>query len=168
MKNRFRRDLVYGGALFGRFFFKILPPSLGIAMGGWLGKSLFWVLAKERRKTTAHLTLALGCEKNPQEIVKIGESVFQNLGKTIAELVYFPKITRETINQWVSFEGLSKLDQVLKEGKGGIILVAHFGNWELLARAPALKGYGGTIIVRKVYDERFDRLLNDIRSVEGI
>ena len=168
MKNRFRREVVYGLALFARFFFRFLPSSWGIAIGAWIGKSLFWILKKEREKTLCHLTLAFGSEKSPKEILKIGESVFQNLGKTVAELTYFQKVTPRTIDRWVSFEGLSKLDRVLKEGKGGIILVAHFGNWELLARALSLKGYGGTIIIRKVYDEKLDRLLNEIRQTEGI
>ena len=168
MKNRFRRKVIYGLALFGRFLFRNLPPSVGIAFGAWIGKSLFWVLKKEREKTLRHLTLAFGSEKSSKEILKIGESVFQNLGKTAAELIYLPKVTPKTIDEWVSFEGLSKLDAVLKKGKGGIILVAHFGNWELLAKALSLKGYGGTIIIRKVYDENLDRLLNEIRQTEGI
>ena len=168
MKNRFRKDIVYGLALFGRSLFRLLPPSLGIAIGGGLGKSLFWILKKERQKTLQHLTVAFSGEKNSAEISKIGESVFRNLGKTVAELIYLSKLTASSIDQWVSYEGLSKLDAVLRKGKGGIILVAHFGNWELLARALALKGYGGTIIVRKVYDERFDRLLSEIRQIKGI
>ena len=164
MKNRFRRKALYRLALLIRFLFKDLPPSWGLSFGAFWGRVVFWVVPKERRKTLEHLTLAFGGEKSPKEILKIGESVFQNLGKTATELIYFPKITEETLDQWVSCEGLSKLDAVLREGKGGIILVSHFGNWELLARTLSLKGYGGIIIARKVYDERFDRLLNEIRQ----
>jgi len=168
MKNRFRRRLLYRLALFIRFLFRKLPSSWGIAIGAFLGKVTFWALRKERRKTLEHLTLAFGKEKTPREIFEIGESVFRNLGRTVGELIYFPAIHEKTIDAWVAFEGLSKLDSVLQKGKGGIILVAHFGNWELLARALSLKGYGGIIITRKVYDERFNRLLSDIRQTEGI
>ena len=168
MKNRFRRKVVYRLALMVRFLLQKLPTSWGIAWGGFVGKLAFWLLRKERQKTLGHLALAFSGEKSSEEIEKIGETVFQNLGKTVAELVYFPRVTSQTIDRWVSCEGLSKLDSVLKEGKGGIILVSHFGNWELLARALALKGYGGIIIVRKVYDERFDRLLREIRDTQGI
>jgi len=168
MKNRFRRTVLYRFALVARMFLRRLPPSLGIAAGAWLGKASFWLLRKEREKTLRHLSSAFGGEKSPEEIATIGETVFRNLGKTVAELVYFPQITRETLDRWVSFEGLHKLDAVLTAGKGGILLVAHFGNWELLARALALKGYKGIIIARKVYDERFDQLLSEIRETEGI
>ncbi|MBI4435908.1 MAG: lysophospholipid acyltransferase family protein [Candidatus Omnitrophica bacterium] len=168
MKNRLRRKILYRLTLFIRFLLRKLPSSWGIALGAFLGRSAFWVLGKERRKTVQHLTLAFGKEKTPHEIFKVGESVFQNLGKTVAELIYFPKITQKTLNRWVSFEGLSKLDTVLQSGKGGVLLVAHFGNWELLARALSLKGYQGIIVIRKVYDERFDRLLSEIRQSEGL
>ena len=168
MKNRFRRKFLYFLALFVRFFLKRLPPSWGVATGALFGKIAFWILAKERHKTLGHLTVAFGTEKSAREILKIGEAVFQNLGKTVAELIYFPKITEETVEAWVTFDGLSKLDEVLRQGKGGIILVAHFGNWELLARALSLKGYGGIIIARKVYDERFNRLLAEIRQSRGL
>lgn len=168
MKNRLRRKILYRLALGARFLLRELPPSWGIALGGLIGKVAFWILQKERRKTLEHLTFAFSGEKSPEEIKKIGETVFQNLGKTVAELAYFPQITPKTLDAWVSFEGLSKLDAVLQKGRGGIILVCHFGNWELLARALALKGYGGVIIARKGYDERFDRLLNEIRQIEGI
>ncbi len=168
MKNRFRRKVLYALALLIRSLFKYLPPSWGIRVGAGVGSITFRLLRKEREKTLRHLTLALGDEKTSEEIRRIGKAVFRNLGKTAAELIYFPRLTRENLDRWVSFEGLSRLDQVLEKGKGGVLLVAHFGNWELLARALGLKGYGGTIIKRKVYDERFDRLLSEIREIQGI
>ncbi len=168
MKNRFRRKVLYQAALVVRFFLRKFPPSWGIAFGALLGKTTFWLLPKERDKTVDHLTLAFGGQRSVEDLTKVGESIFRNLGKTAAELIYFPAITKSTLSRWVSCDGLSKLDQVLQKGKGGIILVAHFGNWELLARSLALLGYGGVIIVRRVYDERFDRLLKEIREVDGI
>ncbi|MFH1858276.1 MAG: lysophospholipid acyltransferase family protein [Candidatus Omnitrophota bacterium] len=167
MKNRFRRKLLYGLTVLLRAIFRNLPPSWGIGFGSFMGRFAFWAVPKERRKTLDHLRVAFSGEKSPKDILKIGENVFRNLGKTAAELIYFPKITEQTVDRWVSCEGLPKFDAVLKEGKGGIILVAHLGNWELLARSLALKGYGGVILARRVYDERFDRLLSEIRKVRG-
>jgi len=168
MKNRFRRRVLFRLTLFIRSLLKHLPLSWGLIFGTWVGTLTFWMLPKERKKTLEHLELAFSGEKTPKELKRIGQRVFQNLGRTVAELIHFQKFTRETIDQWVTVEGSSKLDAALQRGKGGIILVAHFGNWELLARTMALKGYRGNIIVKAVYDPQFDKLLKDIRNVPGI
>jgi lauroyl/myristoyl acyltransferase len=46
------------------------------------------------------------------------------------------------------------LDDVIAEGKGGVLLSGHVGNWEILGRAIALAGYPIATIARPFYDPR--------------
>jgi KDO2-lipid IV(A) lauroyltransferase len=47
----------------------------------------------------------------------------------------------EEIRRMVQPEGREKLDQVLAQGKGAIVVTAHISNWDMLAAAAAVYGY---------------------------
>ena len=150
------------------FVLSLLPMSVGYRIADGLGEAAFGLLGRERQKTLTHLEIAFGKEKSPQEIRKIGRGVFQNLARNLIELIHFPKINASNIDRFVTLQGREKLDAVLKRGRGGILLVSHLGNWELLAATLHLKGYGGKIVARKIRDENYDRLLNRLRREKGM
>ena len=146
------------------FILSLLPISVGYRIADGLGAVAFELLERERRKTLTHLEIAFGREKSQKEIRNIGRGVFQNLARNLIELNHFPKINASNIDRLVTLQGREKLDAVLKRGKGGILLVSHLGNWELLAATLHLKGYGGKIVARKIRDENYERLLNRLRD----
>jgi KDO2-lipid IV(A) lauroyltransferase len=86
---------------------------------------------------------------------------FRNFSKFIYEFIKIPAMNLEKIRENFVFEGLERVEEVLKRGKGAIIITAHLGNWELGGIAFTLKGFPMTVVVwphksRKV-SEFFDR-----------
>lgn len=168
MKQKpYRKPLYYLLRTAG-FILYPLPISIGYKVADLLGAVAFALLGRERRRTLEHLEVAFGKEKSPQEIRRIGRRLFQHLGRSLIELIHFPKINASNIDRWVTLRGREKLEEVLKKGKGGIILVSHLGNWELLGATLQLKGYGGKAVVRRLREESYDRLLNQLRRQKGI
>ena len=164
MKKKLYRKPLYFLLRGVAFILYPLPISVGYRVADLLGAAAFQLLGRERRKTLAHLEIAFGKEKSTEQMRQIGKRVFQNLGRNLIELIHFPKINASNIDQFVTLKGQEKLDAVLKRGKGGILLVSHLGNWELLAATLHLKGYGGKIVARRIRDEHYDRLLNRLRD----
>jgi Kdo2-lipid IVA lauroyltransferase/acyltransferase len=168
MKHRIRRQFTYYGLLFLRAFICCLPRPIYLVWGKWTGRIAYFALRKERAKTEGHLRLAFGHEKSAEEIQRIGQEVFQNLGQNLAEWLNCNKFHAGNIDSLVEIQGLDKLRQVVGKGRGAIILASHFGNWELLAVALTLKGYPGTVIGRRIYIKKVNRLLERMRKEQGL
>ena len=143
--------------------FGLLPYKLGFLFGGTIGKIIFHILPKEKKRTLSHLRLAFGNEKSEREIQKIGEAVFRHYGQTMAELLLIDKLLLR-MDEFVSASGYEHFDKALAQGKGVVVTIAHFGNWELMGGYTALKGYPCTVIARRIYFEKYDQFLVDLRK----
>ncbi len=158
MKKKFYRDVFVVLLLAARRVFLFLPYRAGVSFGGALGRVTFYLLPREKKKALAHLTFAFGKEKSEKEIRALGGKVFEHYGKTLAELALLDKLIPH-FEDYVTTEGYEHLDRGLKAGKGIIITTAHFGNWEIMGGYSALKKYPLTVIAKRIYFEKYDRLL---------
>jgi len=164
--QRRKNDLIYLLALAGLAFCRRIPLSMGMWIGGFTGGLAYHILRRERTWALEHLALAFSREKAHAERKAIAKKSFQNLGKNLFELINFNRIKKDPGHQ-VIIEGKQYLDDALAEGKGLLWITAHLGNWELMAAAMARKGYPVNVVARRVYDERLDRVLMDLRETES-
>jgi KDO2-lipid IV(A) lauroyltransferase len=114
-------------------FVRWLPKQLALMLGGGLGYLLYLALKKRRRIALENLQIVFGDEKSAEERGRICRESFRNLGKTAIEFLRFPKLNFDNIWEEVTVEGKENLIQALDRGKGVIVFLPHFGNWELLA-----------------------------------
>lgn len=110
----------------------------------------------------SHLRLALGSEKSEKELEEIGRKTFEHYGLLLAEWLKIDHIIAH-LDDYVSTEGYQYLDEAFAKGKGIVLVGAHFGNWELMGGHASLKNYKCTAIARKIYFEKYDRLLTAMR-----
>lgn len=104
--------------------------------------------------------------KSKQEIKKTAKDVYKQFVCTVVEIIFVSKMTDEQIKDAVCFQNIYLIEQALKKGKGGVIMSAHFGNWEMLALSFA-KRYPLSVIVAKQENPYFDNVINGIRSTRG-
>lgn len=166
-RKRRRDDLLYLLALLGVRFFRVLPLSLGIRLGGWLGSASYYVLTRERNRALEHLSIAFSDEMSLSERRRVARHCFRNLGKNAVELVNFSRIKKD-LDRRVTLEGRAFLDETLAKGKGLIWITGHLGNWELMACYMAHKGYRFRVIAREVYEPRLNRLLLGFRGEAAV
>jgi KDO2-lipid IV(A) lauroyltransferase len=102
-------------------------------LGSGLGGFLYLALKKRRRIALENLQIAFGNEMSADEREQICCKSFKQIGKTAIEFLRFPKLTFENIWKEVTVEGKEHLIGALNQGKGAIVFLPHFGNWELLA-----------------------------------
>jgi KDO2-lipid IV(A) lauroyltransferase len=114
-------------------FIRRFPKGLAMCLGSGIGNLLYFALKKHRRIALGNLRLAFGDEKSGVEQERICRENFHNLGKTAIEFLRFPKLTFDNIWEEVTVEGRENLIRALEGGKGVIVFLSHFGNWELLA-----------------------------------
>ena len=110
-----------------------MPKQLAMFLGSGIGVLYYFAAKRRRQIALENLQLVFGCEKSDAERKEICLGHFRNLGKTAVEFLRFPKLTDNNIWREVDVEGKENLIGALDGGKGVIVFLPHFGNWELLA-----------------------------------
>ena len=77
-------------------------------------------------------------------------------------------VDEQFIRNNVRTEGMGHLDKVLTEGKGGIVVTAHIGNWELGAVLLSVLGYPLMVIALPHKERPVNDLFNDQREAKGV
>lgn len=165
MKNKPYRYILYLGLRLLQGLVSWLPRRAGFFLARGLASLAFRVLGRERQKTIRHLTLAWGGEKDPAELHRIARRVFIHFGESAVDILRLPRLNREEVDRLVEAgDGFERIDRVLREGKGMILLTAHFGNWELMGAALRLKGYEGVLVGRKINYEKYNEAIVNLRG----
>ena len=127
-----------------------LGERRALAWGGALGRS--WVRLGLARTEDALVNLRIAFpEWSEARRRAVLERSFANLGRGLAELAFLERLTAENVDDVVSVEGLEHFQAARARSPevGVIALTAHFGNFELLAVAMALRGIPITIVYRE-------------------
>jgi KDO2-lipid IV(A) lauroyltransferase len=114
------------------FFVNILPEGCALWIGKQLGNLMYALDLEHRRVAIDNLKIAFGEEKTATEMRSIARKNFQNIGMMAIEFFRIPKMDLETYKRKVTVEGLDKALKVLDENRGALLLLGHFGNWELM------------------------------------
>jgi len=118
--------------IFG-FFINLLPEGFALWIGRELGNVMYCLDVEHRRVAIENLLIAFGQEKSKEEMRSIARKNFQNLGMMAVEFFRIPHMDLETYQKKVEAEGVDEALKVLEENKGALLLLGHFGNWELMA-----------------------------------
>jgi KDO2-lipid IV(A) lauroyltransferase len=150
------------------FFINLLPEGPALWLGRRFG-SLFYYLDWEHRSVALqNLHIAFGQEKSERERKAIAKRTFQNFGMMAIEFFRIPGMNTEDFKKKVSFEGLDEALKLLEKKKGGLLLIGHFGNWELMALMSKVIGNPILVIAKPINQKGVDRWITEIRKVTGL
>ena len=116
------------------FLLNLLPLSWALKLGQLGGRMLYYILGRYQRVALENLNEAFGKEKSVSEIQKIAIQSFENLGYFAMEFIRIPKIINN-LEEHITIQNEESVFNALKQGKGLILIVSHFGNWEWMAVA---------------------------------
>lgn len=147
--------------------FAWLPLAINHALGSMIGSILYMLNGRERRTTERNLELCFP-EKTAQERTRIAKQSLQETAKWAFETgaVWFrgeqwreSKITR--------FVNKELFEQAMADERGILLIMPHFGNWEL-AGIYAGDQTKGTCIYRTPKMEDLDPLVKKARSASKL
>jgi Kdo2-lipid IVA lauroyltransferase/acyltransferase len=134
--------------MWNRFFLRV-----GAALG-----QLAYVLGIRRRIALDNLRRAFP-ELSEREHRAIARRAYRQLGTSLAEIAATRRLGDSELDRLVRWEGWDRYERALAQGNGVVVAVAHFGNFELLARAAARRGVPITAITRRLRGRANQRLL---------
>lgn len=162
MKVKSYRYYLYYFLKIGAFFMALFPRELTYLVSKACGRAVFFFLPKFSKVTVENLKNIFP-DRDKKQIVEMSRNVFGNLAANFAEMIYLPRINKEKINRIVTAHGMRHYDEVLKKGNGAILLTAHFGGWEILGAYMCLNGYYGSMVVKRIYFHKYNKVLNNLR-----
>jgi KDO2-lipid IV(A) lauroyltransferase len=151
------------------FFVNFLPEGFALWLGRQLGRMAFYMDWGHRKTSLENLRTAFKQEKTEQELYAIAQRTFQNLGMMAVEFFRIPRMDVETFKKNVRIEGLGKALGLLEKKKGGLLLIGHFGNWELMGLMSRVIGNPIMVIAKPMKKNRWvDEFITKIRNAAGL
>jgi Kdo2-lipid IVA lauroyltransferase/acyltransferase len=147
-------------------FFRLFGVETASAIGGWIGRNLVAHTFLSRRPLRN--LRASYPEKSETEIRTILTAMWDNLGRVMAEYAHLDEIHWTGANPRITVSGVEHFEHAKAQGKGLIIVSAHFANWEIMPIPAREYGITGGVIVRPANNPYVNRWLDAVRSRNGM
>ncbi len=158
----------YAAYLFFRLLALIvnaLSAAATVRLAETVGALLF--LRKRRREFCIQNLRQAFPGKSEEEIKKIGRGSMQSMIKVIFEFIRIPAISKKPVD-FIEIRGDEKVRQALQKGKGVLLAVSHFGNWELSGIAAAAAGLPLHAIGKPHKNPFVDAYIKRLRGLTGL
>lgn len=115
------------GLMAGMLFLilKILPLPMARFLGENLGAFVGLFMCRRNKIALINLQIAFP-EKTKAQRRKILRQMWRHFGRLAAEIFHTNRVMKT-----LKYKGFEDIQNFYKEGKGGFLCSAHFGNWEL-------------------------------------
>ncbi len=141
-----------------------MPLKAVQKVGSTLGVFVYSVLGFRRSVTLDNLKKAFP-EYDGGQIGAIARDAFRNVGISLLELLWLPRMNASNVDQIVRIENPDLLNAARARGKGAIILTAHFGNWELVPLAVLTStAFTLTTVVKTQSNKLIDKKVTERRT----
>jgi KDO2-lipid IV(A) lauroyltransferase len=144
-----------------------IPYAVGQFLGRMLGAFFTMIPLKRIAISLGHIQKSFGDSMERAEAKKLNRRVLIHFGQMLFEVPHIMRLSHGNLSKYVVFNNEENLLGAMEKGKGVFILTAHFGNWELMAAAIALRFGAGEVVVRPIDFQALDQLMNNLRSRFG-
>jgi KDO2-lipid IV(A) lauroyltransferase len=162
----FSRYLEYWAVLGVLKLLGAIPHKLARANCAVVAVLSYWFWPRLRRVGLFNLRLAFpDWSERRRRRALLG--LFRNFGRMLADFAHFPAWNQDNIERVIIYDGFENYARAHSQGKGVLILTAHFSNWELSSFAHGIYGHPLNFIVREIDNPLIDALVNQYRSMSG-
>ena len=128
---------------------------------------LYYVIGYRKKVVTNNLTNAFP-EKNKQEIATIRRKFYRYFCDLILETLKTLTISEQSLRRHVKFEDTSLFQKYQVEGQSVIVVMGHFGNWELAGARFALERVHQLFVIyHPLKNAQFEKLIVNARTRLG-
>jgi KDO2-lipid IV(A) lauroyltransferase len=149
----------------GQFLANILPYPVSNALVMAICDMHYCFSRTDRHAVKNNLKIVLKTDHVPRPLVR---AVFRNFGKYLLEFFTMSKLLQpEFIESNVRITNIEYFNEVLQKGKGGILVTAHLGNWEMGGTVLPMLGFPLSVVALAHEDPRVNALFNAQREAFG-
>jgi KDO2-lipid IV(A) lauroyltransferase len=149
----------------GQFLAKILPIPVSSFLVMLLCDIHFCFSKTDRQAVEENLKIVFKTDHVPYQAVR---AVFRNFGKYLLEFFTMTRRLQPAfIESNVHVKNIEYLNEVLQKGKGGVLISAHVGNWEMGGAVLPMLGFPLSVVALAHKDPRVNVLFNAQREAFG-
>jgi KDO2-lipid IV(A) lauroyltransferase len=162
----FRQEAEYRAVRGALWLAGKLPLEAAQRIGALLGRIGFDIVRARRSTSIANVAISLGVSRS--EATRIARASYGNLGRCLMEFAAFARLTPPEVLDLVEVEGIENIERLSAEGKGGVLVSGHVGNWELIGPVLAVRGFPIQFLVGEQTNTRVDGVMNDLRRHQNL
>lgn len=147
-----------------RFFIRYTPKFILNGLLNFFSWFAYSVDKKHRKIAQVNLDLAFEERKTDEEKEQIIKQCYKNLIYNLADFVRNQGISKEELQQKVSFKNEHFVKEALENDKRIIAVTAHYGNWELLGLSVAAFLHPMTVVGRDLDSPVMNEILEENRN----
>ncbi len=152
----------------GTIAFVRKDPLKAERIGQWFGRFAFRFAGKQRRRALLNLKLVFP-DMSETDCRKLSIRCFEHFGMVATEFFRTPLRTRQEVALAIeTVEGLEHCESALKNEKGFLLVLAHFGNWEFLGSWLIQNGFPLVAVQRDANDPAMNREVTRLRESAGM
>jgi KDO2-lipid IV(A) lauroyltransferase len=145
-----------------------IPPRWGYPLFSFIGDLIYRFHFGARQIVQENLRHVLGQKTDTTTIEETARQLFRNSLKNYYELFHQRTLSREEMRASLAVKGLEHIEEALAQGKGLVLVTAHFGSPDGLIYLPSLFSYRVTAPAEHLKPERLFRYLLSLRKRGGI
>jgi KDO2-lipid IV(A) lauroyltransferase len=145
---------------------ELSPLPIARSLAATYARILDRAIPRLRRVGRRNLAMAFP-EKSEHEREAIIDGTFRSIGRVLLAIARFPSINRETVAQWIRYQGYEHFEAARSRGKGVLFATGHLGNWELSAYSHAIMSAPMSVVVRPLDNSRLDEFVERRRALSG-
>lgn len=146
---------------------RLLPRRWLLALGTAAGELAYRLDRRHTKVALDNLRAAFGEAMSSSERTRIARACWHHYGRITTDAAAFHRLGRNDIGTRIRYEGLDALRDAHAEGKGVLLVLAHFGHWELVGYMQGFLGYPLLAITKPLVNPRVERMLTVLRSGSG-
>jgi KDO2-lipid IV(A) lauroyltransferase len=147
---------------------RALPFAWASAIGAGVGLLAFRFLGRRRRIAIQNITGALGPEIDGVPAREVARRTFAQIGRSFLEFLALPSLGPRGILARVERIGFEPVLEWVRDGRGAVVLTAHYGNWEMLGATMRALGAPMQYLLPPQSNEGSDAYFDGIRAKLGI
>ena len=145
-----------------------LPVRAAYAIARAAGDLAYLLEGRTRRHVKDNMRHVLGPDADERQVSRAAREVFRNVMRYYADLIGLPRIDPDRLRTHdLNVHGLENLQDALAQGKGVVLVSAHYGNPELTVQALAAVGIYGYVLTEPLQPRQLSDLTHRLRSTHG-
>ncbi len=154
--------------LFGIFLTNALSLKCAYGLADFSAKVYFKFSGKNKVALRNNLKVVFGDDISEETLDLHVLNVYKNFARYLTDFFRFLKIEKSDFKDKVTVRGIEKVEKVLNEEKGGVLLALHLGNWELGGAVVSNLGFPLHAIVLEHANQKINDFFVKQRGVNGL
>ncbi len=139
-----------------------------VAFADAVGALAFRLDGRGRTVALANLECVFGGRFNAAQRAEIARCAYQNFARTMLDLFWAERLTRENFRDWLKVEGFDELrERLAREKRGAVLMCVHQGDWEWGSLAFGFLGLPTTIVAENFKNPRLTAIFTERRQHSG-